>query len=511
MARVTIPGVGSVGLVADQQPHELPISALSGALNVRLRDGSAERISGEIPSFTAPIITPRSIQVYNSALGRFVVHAGSNAVYADSGANLVDITGTAPTGADGDKWTGGTLNGVLIMNNGVDQPMYWGGDIALTLAPLPSWTSTWRCAVMRPFKTYLVGLDWTKAGARYPQMVKWSSPADPGTTPASWNEADPAVDAGELDLAETADLMVDALPLGDALIIYKSASMYAMSYIGGQYIFNFRKLPGEAGMLARGCACVIPSGHLVLTAGDVIVHNGQGPTSILTGRLRKWLFDNMDANYFGRSFVVSNPAYNEAWICFPTTGSIACTRAIIYNWADNTLSLRELAGVTCGTSGQFEYSSTGAWSTDVETWADDLTTWNASDIPLAQSRIIMGATGPVLLAVDIGTSFSGAAFGASIERIGLSMDTPDVVKTVKAVYPRIDGVTGGVVYVQVGAAMDVEGNYTWSAPVVYTIGTTYRADTFATGRFLAYRVYSTDAINWRIKSMDFELSQRGKY
>lgn len=511
MARVSIPAIGSVGVNLDMQPQELPVSALTRVQNIRLRDGSAERIAGDMSVFTTPVVTPYHVQLYQTVDKRFVVHAGLAAVYADDGASLTDITGTAPTGSESDRWTGGILNGVLVLNNGVDQPMYWGGDTGSNLATLTGWNATWRCQSMRPFKNYLVGLNWTKGANSYPHMVKWSAAADPGTVPASWNEADPAIDAGEIDLSETSGGIVDGLALGDTFIIYKSDAMYAMTYIGGQYIWQFRKLPGEVGLLARGCVCNVPTGHMVLTLGDVVVHSGAGPQSILTGKLRKWLFSQIDTTYSNRCFVVSNPALNEAWICYPEVGQSVCTKALIWNWVDNTFSLRDLVGVTCGTSGQYEYTSGASWDSDSDTWDDDYTSWNASDIPLTQSRFLLGATGPKLLGIDIGNDFDGTAYGATVERTGLAFDVPDAVKLVSSVYPRIDGTTGATVYVQAGGAMDVEGSYTWSDPVPYVIGSTYKADLFASGRFLAYRVYSIDNFDWRIRSLDLDVKQMGRY
>lgn len=509
MPRVTIPALGSVGVNRDQQPHELPISALSDAKNIRMRDGSAERIAGEVPVFTTPTVVPYHLQIYQTAAARYVVHAGLTSVYADSGSGLSDITGAAFTGSDADRWTGGALNGVLVLNNGVDAPRYWGGTG--TLATLTGWNANWRCSSLRPFKNYLIGLNWTKTGVSYPSMLKWSAAADPGTVPATWNEADPANDAGEVDLAETPGVLVDGLPMGDTFVVYKTDSMYSMTYIGGQYIWQFRRLPGDVGILARGCVCNTPAGHLVLTVGDLVLHNGMGPQSILSGKVRRHLFDTMDGTYADRSFVLSNPATNEAWVCFPEQGNKVCTQAMIWNWVDNTFTFRDLNNVTCGASGQYEYAAQEPWSGDAGTWDSDATTWNQSNIPATKSRFLLGSSAPALLGVDVGADFSGTTFTARIERTGLSFDDTDSVKVCRAIFPRIEGTTGATVYIQAGGAMDVEGSYTWSDPVPYVIGSTYRADLFASGRFLAYRVYSTAPMSWRIKSLDMDVLAVGRY
>jgi hypothetical protein len=227
--------------------------------------------------------------------------------------------------------------------------------------------------------------------------------------------------------------------------------------------------------------------------------------------MRQWLFDNMDEQYSSRSFVVSNPALNEAWICFPEKGQQVCTKALIWNWADNTFSVRQLSNVTYGTSGQYEYTSPASWASDPDSWASDTSFWSQSDIPNTQSRFILTSTAPALLGTDVGSDFAGTSFTARVERTGLAFDAPDRVKVVRSLYPRIDGQTGSTVYIQVGGAMDVEGSYTWSDPVAYVIGSTYKADAFATGRFLSYRVYTTANTSWRIRSIDMDIVPAGEF
>lgn len=508
---IRVDGLGTVGLIADQPAQELPDAGLSAVSNVRTRDGNIERCGGDTAIYSAPAVTPYYVAAYASGSSRFVVHAGAAAVYVDDGTTRTDITGTAPTGASGNRWTGGTLNGVLILNNGVDKPMYWGGNVANNLATLTGWDSSWKCAVMRPWKNYLFALDVTKTSTRYPHMVKWSGAADPGTVPATWDEADPANDAGELDLAETTDFLVDALPMGDTLVIYKQFSMYAATYIGGAFIFNFRRIPGDSGMLARGCGAVVPGGHVVLTNGDLVLVNGQGAQSIVSGRVRRWLFDSMDSSYFDRAFVTTNPSFDEAWICYPTTGNSTCNRALIWNYVTNTFSVRTLSGVTYGCAGQIAVSVDDSIDSDAVPIDESSETFDQSALPLSKSQLVLCTTEPKLIAVDIGNDFHGTGFTASLERTGIAFGDPAAVKTCKSVYPRIDGATGATLYVQIGATMDVEAPYTWGAAVPYTIGSTYKADMFVTGRFFGYRIYSEDTFSWRAKSMDFDIAMRGKY
>jgi hypothetical protein len=507
---VTIPACGQFGIVRDQAPQELPPNSWSNGKNVRFQDGYARRFDGMAQTFSNTSVTPYFLTPLQVGSTRYWVHAGLAAVYVDDGTTRTDITGTTPTGAIDDRWTGGALSGLLVLNNAADVPMYWDGSTSTNLTTLTGWDSTWRAKSLRPFKNYLVGLDITKNSTRYPYMVKWSHSADPGSLPTSWDEADASLDAGEVDLAETPDVLIDQLPLGDRNVLYKESSMYDMQYIGGTFIWRFTRLPGSIGMLARGCAAETPMGHVVLSAGDLIVHNGQGPKSILSGRMRSWLFNTLDASVYQRSFVTHNPARNEVWACFPESGATACTLALVWNYKDDTLAVRELPSVTYGASGPMTYASAGTWAGQTDTWETITRSWGATDYSPADHRLLFCRASDILI-TDSGSTNDGTAYDAYLERTGLAFDDPFTVKTVRAVFPRIEGPAGQTVTIEVGGSMDAETGPTWSAPVTYTIGSSLKADAYATGRFLSLRIKSTGSFAWRIKSIDMDIIKRGAY
>lgn len=508
---VTIPAAGQYGVIADERPQEIPVNAWSAARNMRFVDGYARRFEGLTQTFATTSAIPYFLMPFSFSTTRYWVHAGLDNVYVDDGTTRTEITGTTPTGAIDDRWSGGVLSGLLVLNNNSDSPFYWDGNTSNNLTTLTGWDTDWRAACVRPFKNFLVALDVTKSSVRYPYMVKWSHSADPGSLPSSWDETDPSVDAGELDLAETPDVCIDQLPMGDVNVIYKEASMYSMQHIGAPFIFRFQRLPGDVGMIARGCAADIPGvGHIVMAAGDVVTHSGQGPTSILSGRMRSWLFNTIDGSVYKRSFIATNPTKYEAWICFPESGATACTLALVWNYKDDTFAIREIPSITYGAKGPLTYASAGTWSADSNTWDTDTTSWGSSDASSAEHRLLLCRDSDILIA-DSGTTNDGTAYDAYLEKTGLAFDDPGAVKMIRAVYPRIDGPTGQTLTVEVGGSMDAEASPTWSAPVTYTIGSSYKADCFATGRFLSLRIKSTGSFAWRCKSIDVDLIKRGAY
>lgn len=422
------------------------------------------------------------------------------------------VAGTSNfTGVRDNRWTGGTLGGVLLLNNGVDAPQYWGGDTSLNLRRLPGWPSTWRAKVIVPFKGFIVALGITKAGVEYPNMVKWSTAAEPGAIPLDWDSTDPTNDAGEQDLAETPDLLIDAKQFGDTLIIYKERSMYVMRQTFDARIFSFQRLPGEVGALGIGCVADTPIGHVVLGAGDVYSHRGQGVESIINGQMRRYLFRNIDSTNYARACVVANLARNEVWIAFPEVGQDDLTQALVFNWIDRSWAIREIPNASYLAAGLINYAAGTSFDASSGTFDSDTNTFNQDDYTPADSRLLMAMTAPRIDICDTENDFNLVSYTATLTRTNLPLDGTDRVKLMKALIPRIDADAGTQVQIEFGGSMDAEVAPTWSSPVTYTVGTSYKADSFASGRFLAVRFTSLEDKAFRIKSYDIEYELGGYY
>lgn len=511
MAIIKITNAGQ-GVNADLMPEELAAGVWSDCKNMRFRNGFAERFRGLTNIFGATSVVPYWIAPYGTATTRYWIHAGLAKVFADDGTTRTEITPTsAPTGGIDDRWTGGTLNGVFVCNNGKDQPLFWGGNVANDLATLTGWDANERCKALRPFKNYLIALNITKTSTNYPHMVKWSDAAVPGSIPTSWDETSVTGDAGEQEVAETPDVIVDGLPLGDAFIIYKERSAYSMTFIGQPLIFRFQRLPDDYGMLARGCAANTPMGHVVLASGDVVLNNGQRMTSIADGVVREYIFKQMNSIYAQRSFVCTNPQKCEVLICFPSSESEVCDKAAVWNWRDKTWGFRDLPNVTYGDAGQINADATLLqWDTDTNSWDSDPAAWLENEYSANEARLLF-SRGSAITAFDVGTLDLGSNIESSLERVGMTFDDAYATKLIRHIYPRIDAATGTQIYIQVGGTMNAESPPVYSDPVLFEVGQQHKIDAFATGRFLAIKLYSTDYAPWRIKSMDVDVVPIGAY
>lgn len=509
MAWVKIPDMGK-GLNLDSSAEELASGVSSAGTNMRFRNGYAERFSGIGNVYTTPVITPYHACHYTAGGSRFVVYAGLQKTYVDDGATQTEITNANNTGVINDRWCGFVFNGAYIQNNGVDVPQYWGGNVGLNLADITAWPAGYKAGFMRPFKNYLVAGDITRAGVRERGTILWSHLADPGTIPTSWDISDPTKDAGDVSLSETNGTLIDSLPLGDMNVIYKDDAIHFQQAIQSSAIFRFGRLPGDTGLLARGCVVNTPVGHVLLTAGlDVVVHSGQGLRSLITGRMRTWLASNINQSYAQRSFLAVDPSSTEVLVCFPSDAATVCTKALVWNWKDDTFAVRELTDVTYGSTGQITLSDPDSWSAATGTWATDTISWGDGQSVDGISRLIFTRSTPALSMFDYTEQDYGSDFTGTIELTGIHFDAPETVKLMKALRPKIDAAAGTAVSVQFGAAMVPDVDPTWQTATTFTVGTDIAAHSFASGRFLAIRLYATSP--FRLRSLQADIVAQGGY
>lgn len=348
----TVQVYDSFGLANDVPPQFLVDGAFTDLRNFRFNQYGAESLAGDRIVFSESILdNPFWLSPFPPLHNPVWVYASLFKLFTVQGTTHVEITRTSGgnyAGVAGERWNSCVLAGYGFFNNTIDPPQSWANfQPGTPVTNLANWTAGRRCKALRSFKNFLIALYMVDSGVEKPYRILWSHPATPGTVPPSWDSGDPAVDSREIDLSETKDYLVDCLPLGDTNIVYKEQTTWAMRYIGPPFHFHFSKLLGSRGLLHRDCVAAYPKGHCVVTQDDLIVHNGQieSGQSIVKKRMRKWLFSSIDPTNYKNSFVFSYPSKNEVWFCFPELGAEFATLAVLWNYEDNSIGIRELPGM----------------------------------------------------------------------------------------------------------------------------------------------------------------------
>jgi hypothetical protein len=522
MALVKFTNVGGAGIILDPSANDVPaqpngVFAWSGGGNIRFQEGYAEKFTGHSAPHGTPTVTPYGVFFSNTNSGLYEVYCGLQKIYAVANSTHTDITRALGnyTGAADNKWNGCLLSDILILNNGVDDPQYWNGDITTDAQKLTNWPANTKCKVMRSFDGALVALNITEGATNFKSMVRVSTSADPGTLPASW-VALASNDAVRVEgkLSETPDGIVDGLELGERFMIYKENSTYSMHYIGGNDVYDFENVSRMSGALAVNCVTAIPGAHVVFSDGDIVINQGiEGPQSIIDQKNRRWLFNNLDSDNRTRSFAVTNHRRSEVWLCFPEVGMTWCNKALVWNYKENTFGVRDLPNLAHANAGVIAASSTDTWDSRTDVWNDADGIWGVDEYSRTTKRVMMASTDTGLYLADVGRSFNGAPMTAYLEHT--SMDFKEVglgsdrMKLCKEVRIRVDAASGTEIRVYVGSQYDLEDSIDWGTPQTFTVGTDRKVDFLVSGAYLSIKFESVAQGAWRISQFDMDIEDIG--
>jgi hypothetical protein len=285
-----------------------------------------------------------------------------------------------------------------------------------------------------------------------------------------------------------------------------------MRWVGGNNVMSFNRAFSENGAMSQDCVVDLDGMHVVLGVSDLYMHNGTAPQSILSKSMRRWLFDQIDAQYYERSFLAKSVHTHEILVCYPSVGSSACDKALVWNYKDNTFGVRDLPNVRAASNGAIEASLNHSWSSSTATWETVTGVWaETSAIPDEQRLVMASPSNTKIYLMESSNKNNGSYISASMERTGLSLGSPETIKLITRIRPRFSSNSGAAVSISVGSCSDVYGTYTWSTPQTFTIGTDYKVDALLSGRYLGYRITSTAALDWRLEGIDFDIEPGGAW
>jgi hypothetical protein len=520
MATASFPNMSS-GLDLDVYPPDTLPTEWTGAQNIRFRDGYAEKMQGHAGIFGTPSGAPYAVFPVNGVNGIYWVYCTLTNIYCAQNSTNTDITRQSAgvdvpyVGTAANRWNGGTLTGVLVLNNGVDVPQQWGGNPATPMANLSNWPASTTAQIIRPFRNFLIAMNITQSGVTDPSLVWWSTEAAPGAVPVTWSISDATHDAGQQDLADTPDMLIDGLALGQTFLAYKGNSTWLAQYIGDPYVFSWQPISKQSGILAQNCAVEWPGGHAVMTQGDIVTIDFNGNVvSIADARVRNYLFNTIDSTNFGNSFAVANFRRNEVWFCFPTLGNTWPNQALIWNWKLNTWGVRDLPNVTHANSGVVVYNQGNSWQVETATWATQTKVWGQNEFSQTTQRVVMSSvTNNALYLADVGETINGTLMNAQVQKTGIIFGDATRMKQVTEVWPVIEAPAGTVVNISVGAQIDCEAPITWSGPYPFTVGTSVKVDTLGAPQTRYVGVmFQTQAIcTWRVRNFTMNADLLGTY
>lgn len=506
--------LGLMGLIVDPRPNELPPPALSLCNNIQCVDGAIEVSPGweqeldvnhEI-SFVLPL-------VYEGM--PYWVLAGNSSIFAFDNADLTEILTGLSTPV---FWDGDTINGAAVLTNGINPPLYWFPNLPSGTPPktLPGFGigdpfEGATALVIASFKRHLVLANIDEGGGLEPYTLWWSNPADPNSVPGDWNYASATSDAGRAYLPETGGEIIAMKTLRDQLIVYRQRATHSMSYVGGQFIFNIRTLFSRVGLYAPRAVAEINGQHLIVSQGDIYLHDGVNLRSVGEDKIKRTFFRLVtgDPAAVLHIHIVPNFDKQEAWICFPLEGQNYCSRAVVWRWSDDVWTLRDLPTTRHASYGVYASPTTGgvvddSWDTGVnETWDTGRNVpWDYRLLSPSRHSILAAGNNGEMHWLDTGESHAGTGFTATAERVGLNLSDDETVTSIRHVYPRLT--SDSPVNFWFGSQAQTSAPVKWEGPFSYDPAIQYRINCRVSGRRHAWRFEVPSTSSLRLDSLDFD-------
>jgi len=526
---LTLNNIGQSGLNSDIARWELGPEYLTHGDNFRVRDGSVSPFAGSKVIFAREVgQSPAGLVMFvRVKAGDFWVQCTTDAIYATGGGGVwLDVTpaeGISMNAGRESEWTGTQLGQVVVLNHPDAGPFYWQDWTLQTLFKrLPfivggteAETVTWQdkfysCGAMRTHKTFLIAMDMREGGVVGPNVYRISHPATSGGIPYTWDTLDDRSSlAVRAVLGSDGGELVDGRSLRDSFVLYSKDAIDILDFNpNSEFFWTRRELSTTVGLLTTNCVTEVKGRHYLIVDGDVVVNNGAELSSIMHNRmLRRFNAKNNPQTKVG-SFITRNDIFKEIWVCVPEGDSDTPTIAFVYNWRDDSWSVRDLPqgtvsadyGVLPNEQGD-TIDNTRYWGNTGSTWAEETLPWGSATVTaLNEAMAGLNFNGDVFQ-LDPRAEIDEEAFNSVIERTDFPLDGHRQTNMITRVYPHA---SGDPFLLQIGAQDQVGGPIRWEDEIEFNPGTDRNLDFRSTGEAIAWRVRSIGTQRFRLSGMDLE-------
>jgi hypothetical protein len=534
MTNLPIRGLGSVGVITDIDPYSLPVNAYTRAKNVRFSEGKVTRapiyrsITSNItstPKFIYGIVALSGFDTVIYVDDTFDIYEVSNGVFSSqkynsslSSSSITPVTATI-------------LADVQYINRSDTTPVHRVPS-ATNFTPLTNWPSGVTTTSLRSYGDFLLALGTVESGVAFPNRVRFSDPVLANQVPDTWDASDLTNSAGFNDLVQMKTPIVDGATLGSNFLVYSQDQVWMVEFVGGSFIFNFRKLFDDAGVINQNCIQEIEGKHYVFDRDDIYVTDGNTRQSICDGRVRDYIFNGLDNSKTEQCFVLHNSTLEEIYFCYHTGDDMAvyadgdaCNRAAVYNYKEDIWSFYDLPNVVAGAEANVDSVSSYA---DATTTYDNVGgSYHSQESPYQRHPIVMSKAGGGVanskfygidliekgsLSQPIDTAVSKPFF---IERVGLDLDEQGIplsgYKIISRLTPQVStDSSNGQFEFTFGAADTPHATPNYGNEVTFDALTNYKVDARMAGRYLSYKMTATIDKDFSFTGMDVEITVTGR-
>ena len=529
MAYIPLRNIGVGGLVPDQNPYDVDLTAFPYGNNVSFHSGSVGKASG----FTDVGITipfkPVALSGFLSGGYNSIIIGSANKIYNYNGVTVADVTGATGTYTNTDRWQIEQMGSGIVFNNGSDVPKYAskltlsGGN---SFSDIANWPSNVTTQSVKPYKSFLVLAGYSEGSSTYKTRVRWSDEFDPTGVPASYDPTVTTNLAGFNELGgENGDLK-DQLALGNTNIVYAENGVYAMDFIGAPLVFSFRELFTDQGIINRGACAAFEGKHLVVGVDDIYIHDGNTKRSAANLKTRNQFFKTLgDAKSV---FCHDDPSNSEICINYADGNAVkdavdntySPNRCLTYNYTNDAFTFKDIPNVRDMAHADVlrHGPDTGTWAdTTLGVWGSTTKWWSNSSLEDVAAEIGLFAvnhTESKLQTMNDSTGFNGNAFSAYLETTKIDLDSVlgtsnSTIKMIRGIMPQIKGT--GLVNITVGVSDTPTDAVRWGPEQVFNIDISHKVDVRLSGRYLAFKFSSYSALDsWILSGVDVDVQEAAR-
>lgn len=374
-------------------------------------------------------------------------------------------------------------------------------------------SNTWhdknyKCNVIRAHKQFLFALGLIENGVEQFNSYRWSHPADVNGIPFTWDETDLSAIAGKDAIGADSGDIIDGSSAGDRFCIYSERGIVALDFVGDEFVWRKRPISSIAGLLNRDCVVEVDGVNYFISNGDIVLNDGFKVTSVMNNRIRKNFASSVSTDTYKNSYALKLKHEHEIWFCVPITGSTYPNIAYVYNWLDDTWSVKDIPSDLSYLTYSKVVTNTDQWDSAVGIWDTDPDIWNGvGDSPFLNSMIGVAPSNGAALR-DIFFPAYSDPINAVIERTGLMFNGNDVgVTTITRIYPHVKG--SGQLSIEIGSHDFASGAVRWKPPRLYVPDQDRKIDIRTTGELHAYRIKSLDNNFFTFNGITFEYEDNG--
>ncbi|MEK9819843.1 MAG: hypothetical protein VW443_09695 [Pseudomonadales bacterium] len=556
MPLLPVEQIGDVGIHTDPPSYSLPPNTWSNGVNVRFTDRGVMKMPGykEVlkpmrgawTTFPSDKGTPMHIVFRNASYESddqdmwFVFTESHIMTYLNERQEWKESAVITTASTVDDIWSTAWNGPILLATNG--KIMY---QLVLNSSRIPgsnpSFTKWYASAQgehnqvftsIGTFKSHIIGMG-TVASNRSsanPYRVWWSTAMGAYEQVGSginevnqFDYMDDTKDAGDFELNETRGKIIGGAQLGDGFMVYKEDCAYVMNYIGQPFIFGFKVMAKDVGLLNKRALAVFDGGHVFVGINDVHLNNGQSIVPLLADKLQTKMFLDMNQDMYQRVFVVSGKKTTEFVVFWPSADATkSCDRGIIWNWLTNTLTLFDPQNpINHACEGIAPKERSKVWGPVLDfpdlyteyggTWDEATTKWNEDNYGMiAQHLVLADGVNKKFYQTHSGEKADTEDMFSWVERTGYDLGDPGGVKFVRAVYPKMEVQGTNTVDVYVCGQMSPDSPVAWEGPYPFNPDTQSKVSCRVSGKYFGVKFQTTGDFTWRLHGYEFDMEQAGR-